>query len=176
MAPTRRRAALFVVSAATGQSPKIFLILARVIRSRPAAVHGAAILKRKAQDQGARTAAVELDIVGRPAANLAETEAAVERQRRRIALLDFKMHGANALPRQMLQMLGEQRAGKAPPPSLWDQSNAKDLGLVGRPSREDEPIRLAATPDEKAVSQDIAFSQQALEVQGAPCARKGVPM
>ena len=73
------------------------------------------MLERKAQGQGARAAAVELGIVGRPAANLAKSKAAVERQRRRIALLDLKMYGANALPRQLSQMLREQQAGMAPP-------------------------------------------------------------
>ena len=134
------------------------------------------MLERKAQDQGACAAAVGLGIIGRPAANLAKAKAAVERQRRRIALLNLKMHGANALPRQLSQMLGEQQAGMAPPARLRRQNDAENLRLVRRPAREDESIGLAATPEEKAIGQDIALGQKTLEVQGAPCARKGAPM
>ena len=63
-------------------------------------------LQIKAQNQGASAPAVRLGVVGRTPADLAEADAAVERQRRRVAFLDLKMHRPDAPLRQLPQVMG----------------------------------------------------------------------
>ena len=46
---------------------------------------------------------------------VSKSQAAVERERRRVALLDLEMHAGNAPARERVEMTDEQRARMAPP-------------------------------------------------------------